>query len=332
MTDVYFVTNRNPNRQRNPDDFGTSFSSTDAHDLRFGRASVVRRGGDLEVERVEVAPEKLSMDPRRVALGSNAMFLDLRESMKNGADTVAFVHGYNVSFKEALIAGGQIVEDYAPSHPLNVVVFSWPSDGSMVPLLAYKSDRADARASGPALARLLLRTRDFLGQIARGDECGGRLHLLAHSMGNYVLRNALEEIKRVSGDALPRIFDEIFLMAADEDHDAFEKEHKLLELPSLADSVNVYFNRGDTAMVIADRTKSNPARLGSRGPRMPLAVPGNVTLVDCSDVVSGLVEHTYFVEHDRVNEDVLAVLKGGSPEQIPKRRYVPSQNRYVLEK
>ena len=55
---------------------------------------------------------------------------------------------------------------------------------------------------------------------------------MAHSMGNYVLRHGIQEARRHSG--LPRLFDQVFLMAADEDDDAFGKEHKLRPLPRLA--------------------------------------------------------------------------------------------------
>ena len=329
MARVYFVTNRNPNRKNDPDDFGTSFSSRDLHDLRFGRAEIAREGDAQRVAAIEVASERLSLDPARARLGSNALFLDLRQQMLDGVDTIAFVHGYNVSFHEALCSGARIVEEYGGDRPVNVVVFSWPSDGSMLPFLAYKSDRSDARASGPALARLVFRVHEFFSKIRRGEECNAKLHLIAHSMGNYVLRNALNEMQ-VLASALPVIFDQIFLMAADEDHDAFEHEHKLASLPELAIGVNVYFNTGDTAMVVSDRTKLNPTRLGRRGPRLPLAVPGNVTIVDVSDVVGGIVEHSYFVDDPATVRDVRAVLRGESADRIAGRRYLPSQNRYVI--
>ena len=201
----------------------------------------------------------------------------------------------------------------------------------MLPVLAYKSDRSDARATGPALARLLLRLRDFLASIERGQECEARIHLFAHSMGNYVLRHALQEMRRTAGGDLPFIFDQIFLMAADEDHDALELEHKLLALPELALGVNVYFNRGDTALVISDRTKLNPTRLGARGPRKPHAVPGNVNLIDVSDVVTGAIEHSYFVDDEATVRDVRQVLTGNAADRIDGRRYLAAQNRFVLE-
>jgi len=330
MHTVYFVTNRKANRKKGPDDFGPEFSEESIDDLRFGRATISGTGGSLSVDAIEVAEQRLHADARRRLLGSDALFLDLKAEMNRANDTLVFIHGYNVSFRAALINGAQLIEQYAGAHPLQVVVFSWPSDGSVLPFLAYKSDRTDARASGPALARGLLKLHDFLGKIARGGECKGRVHLMAHSMGNFVLRNGLQELRGQTGSDVPRIFDQIFLMAADEDHDAFEHEHKLSALPELGQAINVYFNRADTALVVSDRTKLNPTRLGARGPRLPLSVPGNVNLIDAGEVVGGVVEHSYFVENEETVKDILAVLGQSPPDLIEGRAYVPAQNRYVL--
>jgi esterase/lipase superfamily enzyme len=152
---------------------------------------------------------------------------------------------------------------------------------------------------------------------------------MAHSMGNYVLRNGIQEALRAG--AIPRLFDQLFLMAADEDDDAFEFQHKLRPLPKFGNGVSVYFNRGDTALVVSDWTKNNPTRLGSQGPREPLNVPANVTNIDASEIVGGLVEHDYFWSDSRVVRDVEKVLSGTPHDLIPKRRYIASQNRYVLK-
>ena len=45
------------------------------------------------------------------------------------------------------------------------LVFTWPSDGSMLPFKAYASDRDDARASGVALGRGLQKLASFLSGI-----------------------------------------------------------------------------------------------------------------------------------------------------------------------
>ncbi|MCK4868946.1 MAG: alpha/beta hydrolase, partial [Alphaproteobacteria bacterium] len=195
---------------------------------------------------------------------------------------------------------------------------------------AYASDRQDAAASGAAVARAFLRLSDFLKGATPDEECGQKLHLVTHSMGNFVLRNALQEVRRHFAGRPPRIFGEIFMMAADEDDDAFEHDHKLAVLPRTAARVNLYFNRGDLALQTSNKTKGNPDRLGTDGPRLPQSVPAKVSQVDVTPVVSGLVEHSYYLDSDRVVMDMRRVLKGDPSDEIKGRRFVPEQNRYRL--
>ena len=59
-------------------------------------------------------------------------------------------------------------------------------------------------------ARGLLKLRDHLAKLG-GFDCGQDLHVLCHSMGNYVLQNALERMRQFTpGSALPRLFDHVF--------------------------------------------------------------------------------------------------------------------------
>ncbi len=202
----------------------------------------------------------------------------------------------------------------------------------MMPFLAYGNDRQDAAASGPAFARGFLKVAKFLRGATPEEECKQSVHLVAHSMGNYVVRHAVQEIMRHSSGRPPRVFDQVFLMAADEDDDAFEHQHKLALLPRLAKRVNVYFNNEDLAMGIADKTKGHPDRLGADGPRLPRSVPGKVTLIDCTPVVAGIVEHSYYLDSPVVVKDMRDVLIGALPDRMKGRHYVPENNRYRLLK
>lgn len=83
------------------------------------------------------------------------------------------------------------------------------------------------------------------------------------NLDRYSLTVAPEEIVHQYPGRPPRVFDQVFLMAPDEDDDAFEHEHKLLPLPRLAKRVNAYFNNEDVAMTVSDKTKGNPDRLGA---------------------------------------------------------------------
>ena len=340
MAKVYFGTNRQPNRKKAPDDFGTGFSADGLANLRFGMAEV--SGDEFDQFELYLAPEKLKTDYERKikgaagsVLGSTNVFKRVRDKMVlHQRDTVVFVHGYNVSFADALASAARLKRNFSTAEGgpgINVVLFSWPSDGSMMPYIAYGNDRQDAAASGPAFARGLLKLADFLRGSTPEEACDHRLHLVAHSMGNYVLRHTVQEYVKQSSGRPVRLFDQVYLMAADEDDDAFEHDYKLKWLPRLAKRVNVYFNNNDRAMAVSDKTKGNPDRLGDDGPRVPRGVPGKVSLIDVTAVVDGLVEHSYFLDSPRVVADMRAVISGAPSDEIVGRRYVAETNRYRLQ-
>lgn len=339
MEKIYFVTNRQPNDKENPTDFGKDFSEDGVANLRYGVAEV--SGKKLDNYKLLVAAEQLNTDKGKGVLtedsvfGSKTIMQQVRQEMADKhCDTLVYIHGYNVSFKEALTAAARLAKNLSKhdgGNGVNVVLFSWPSDGSMMPYLAYASDRQDAAPSGPAFARAFMKLAEFLHGASPEEECDHSLHLLAHSMGNYVLRHAVQEIRSHYPGRPPRIFDQIFMMAADEDDDTFEHDWKLAVLPRLAKRVNVYFNRGDIPLQISDKTKGHPDRLGTDGPRLPQQVPAKVTQIDCTPVVSGAVEHSYYNDTKEVVADMLQVLAGVPSDEIGGRLYVPESNRYRLQ-
>ncbi|MGE3163325.1 MAG: alpha/beta hydrolase [Planctomycetota bacterium] len=322
MITVYFGTNRRPNRKQNPTDFTGEFSVEGLANLRFGQAEY-DSARDV-VRSVEVFHET----PSGTVLGSAQLMGGLQERMrKNQADALVFIHGFNVSFQDALRSAARLQAAHSTAErPLEVVAFSWPSDGSAT---HYPSDRHDAKASGLAISRGFEKLIKFLHALDPANACQRKIFLLCHSMGNYALRCAVQEmIKQYR--TLPRVFHEIILAAADEDDDTFEVDHKLARLPELADRVTVYFNRGDRALTASDYLKGNPDRLGSNGPRKPRSVHAKVGLVDCTDVVSGLLEHDYYIGAAPVVADIRAVLAGVNSDQVANRDYVVQSNRYRL--
>ena len=338
---IYFATNRNPNDPGNPSDFGSHFSPNGLTDLRFGWADV--SGTDLDQYVLTVAPESLdvgltnakSNDFSGQVLGSKAVFESVRqEMMTKKQDCVISIHGFNYTFREAIQRTAQMKQFYGEL-PLTFFLFTWPSDGSMLPFKAYASDRDDARASGVALGRGLQKLASFLRGTRPEDFCGQSVHLFAHSMGNYALRWALQGIKNSSGENLRRLLEQVVLFAADEDDDAFELEHKLHSLADMARRVTVYHNPGDKALVVSDFTKGNPDRLGASGPRNSRALPDKVSVVNCEPIVSLKEDptgHQYYRVNRTVKEDVLAVLKGTEPQDIKTRKYQPETRSYRLKR
>jgi esterase/lipase superfamily enzyme len=338
---IYFATNRDPDDTARPTTFHNRFSAEGLTDLRFGWATM--SGDEFDHYDLTVATESLAVDPDRAnrgdlsgqVLGSQAVFDEVRQDMASTRqDCCIFIHGFNTDFRSALQTAARLKAFYA-ARPMAIFVFTWPSDGSMLPFKAYASDRDDARASGTAFGRGLQKLAHFLRGVSRDEYCEQRIHLLAHSMGNYVLRWAVQNIATSSGSGLRRLLDQVLLFAADEDDDAIELDHKLKALPDMARRVTVYHNPSDKALVVSDATKGNPDRLGAGGPRNARALPDKVSVVNCEPTLSfkeDATGHGYYLCNDIVRRDVLAVLDGTDPHAVKTRRYVPETRGYRLKR
>ena len=239
-------------------------------------------------------------------------------------------------------------------------VFTWPSRGSPVgvplPYADYAHDRGTAAASGPAVARTIRRLYDYVDSLSQEARCGQSIHLLCHSMGNYVLRNAVQALMRLPdpgagapGDdiramaalsaaapdpsVLRKSFDRIVLAAADEDEDAFDDPLKLKYLPRLGQSVTVYHSPRDWVLnTLSAVTKFNGPRLGSNGPDNMGTISDKVSAVDVSDVISFEQDpenHQYYRVFPAVRDDIVSVLSGLAPNQIPNRTAV-SEGRWRI--
>jgi esterase/lipase superfamily enzyme len=350
--EIYFITNRNYLPENKRAVFGPHFNPDGVAALRFGKAVYNVEGRNASFEDIHVYPDAKVMAGETTVppAGSGSFLDDLRGEMRQGRDTLIFIHGYNVSFTEALKAGALLAAGLPQD--INLVVFSWPSDGTAVPYMSYYSDREDARASGPALARAYLKLFDFVKTLretevrnrtaagadpveaaAETELCERCIHVLAHSMGNYVLRHGVQAIKAKDPRKIVRMFDQVILAAADEDDDTFEFESKLRDLPILSRRVTVYHNHRDRALLISDRTKSNPDRLGSEGPRMLDMLPKKVVIVDCSRVAAiadPRVLHSYYIRSPAVTADINAVLDDSPDDLIGNREVVRAARAYRL--
>jgi esterase/lipase superfamily enzyme len=355
---LFYATNRKHEgaSRWKPDGYGTKFSDDGVENLRFGRVTVSYDGaearafmeksvgpvkgdgeglGDYLAERAEDAAitayreeinaKKSDSDQPKAVFGSKAMFTDLQKLMLGGSDALVYIHGFNVSWHEAVGAAASLQlmlnRPLPGSRPLSLILFSWPSDGMALPYVSYKSDRSEAQGSGYAVGRAFLKLRDYLARIRAGsaEQCDRSIHLLCHSMGNYVLQSALDRIRSFTPHSmLPRIFDRVFMCAADVDDGVLEAGAPMGDLHELSKGVSVYFNRGDVAMYVSDYTKGNPERLGTNGPARPSLVHSKVEHVDCTPVVSGLVEHSYYLSGVPVQDIRLSTL--GLPVDHPGRR------------
>jgi esterase/lipase superfamily enzyme len=397
---VYYATNRaHEGAERfRPERYGSRFSNDGMENLRFGRVTFgadaqrvqalldqVRpnRGpGDGEAlqdyfadcvartQRIEAYVESIpdarlnEEAQKKLLLGSRAMFADLQADMQCGRDMLVLIHGYNVSWEEAVGTAAALEatmnrpdpaprgagdDSVASTQAVRVVLFTWPSNGQALPFVSYKSDRGDAAGSAGAVGRALLKLRDFLHELGREvragnrqaaklrtrleaqgmrpsevdravaqlettEICGRNIHLLAHSMGNFVLQHALDRLWEFSpGTTLPRLFDRVFLCAADVDDDVLEPGRPMEQVHQVANLVAIYHNPNDNALRVSDYTKANPERLGQRGAARPQALHQKMMQVDCSALVAGLTQHSYYT-NGRVARDIRLALQGLAPD------------------
>ncbi|MEO1090287.1 MAG: alpha/beta hydrolase [Pseudomonadota bacterium] len=365
MVEVFFATNRGFEGPEDAPEFQKTPLKGSVQEFRVGTAQVARTSKRYKFKSAKLQAERLTGDESTERVGSVAMYERMQTLMrKQQCDVVIFVHGFANSFQSAMERGAELHDKYmVPRNPgptgraksskrpeglVNPLpfVFSWPSDGQLFPRRSYFDDRADAAGAGRAMARTFLRLVDFLREANRRstpdlgtapnkkEVCGQRIHLVVHSMGSYALSSTIQAIVEHSGRrALPRIFDHVFLMSADEDDDALQNPDKLGRLHELAAKIHVYHSPSDRALVVSDYTKSNPARLGHDGPRTLDGLSDRIDVIDCQDVDEtadfGDGAHQYYRSRQEVVDDVMQVLADIPATSIPGRVQI-GPNRYRI--
>jgi len=108
-----------------------------------------------------------------------------------------------------------------------------------------------------------------------------------------------------------------------------EKEEPMQSAHELCRSLNIYYNRGDVAMYISDYTKGNSERLGHAGAARPEHLHNKIYQVDCSNIVSGMTEHSYYL-WGSVNEDIVERMKGVCFEDENRMGELKSRNVFEL--
>jgi len=354
---LVYATNRNHEGEDrwNPESYGEKFSSDGRQNLRFGEVSldldeptvqkylnaeVYGRSGDGEglssyvAQKAKTAQIEALNDPtingktKHSSLSSTKTFNHLKTRMMKVKDVVIFIHGFNVDWYKAVgsAVSLQLMLNRKRKNQKEVIVvlFSWPSNGSMFPYRAYISDRHEARDSGMAIGRGLLKLKDYFLELKKqGKEyCNQSIHLLCHSMGNYALQSAVKTLSYEKGQArLPRLFDQIFMCSPDVDSNAFEKGGPLFRLPETCNEISVYFNKGDIAMYLSDYTKANPDRLGHVGLANPYEVSNKISQIRCTPIIKGSIEHSYYLWAS-VNDDIRQSIDE-TPSDDPKRKRKP---------
>ncbi len=302
---VFFVTNRKADDTR---PWEERYTGDYVPAVSYGRSDVTipvrtHRIGHLERPLPLVGRERAD---RHIMLGqgetfddrdgfASALATDLQKAER--PELLVFLHGYRVTFDEAARRAAQIVTDIQFGGA--VILFSWPSAGT---LMGYLADEDSAAKSAAPLRALL---RDLEGGPWTG------VHLLAHSMGNRVMVGGLAGREESRALAIRNVM----LVAADLDVDLFEQQFPMVRERLGSDSdglVTSYTSSTDRALGVSSWLHRS-TRLGRVGDR-PVAFEG-VETVDATATDTSLLglHHGYFAEQRSLLTDIGLLVREGLP-------------------
>jgi esterase/lipase superfamily enzyme len=208
-----------------------------------------------------------------------------------GRSVLVFIHGFCVSFEDAVRRTAQLSYDLgftgAP------VLYSWPSAGSMT---GYLADETSVEWTKPHLA-------DFLHQVANATGAS-RIHVVAHSMGNRALVKILDS----AGSNAQPIYNQIVLTAPDIDTGEFLQ--LVARVGRAAERVTLYASSNDRAISISKTIHTYP-RAGESG--ADIVVMSGLDTVDASSVDTSFLGHSYYAEKRTVLSDLFYLLRAGMP-------------------
>lgn len=245
-------------------------------------------------------------------------------------DILFIVHGYNMSEEEVIQRHRRVRDDLLALGFKGVVVsFDWPSDDKT---LAYLPDRHNAKATAFKLVS------DGITYLSgqQNPLCTINVHLLGHSTGAYVIREAFDD---ADDTALPNAswnVSQIVFAAGDVSSASMSADDKGAE-STYRHCIRLtnYSSRHDEALDLSNAKRLGIVpRVGRIG--LPIDAPQNAVNVDCtkyyeilteenSSILSdqheflGLKSHSWYFGNRAFTKDLFAVLIGVDRRNIPTR-------------
>lgn len=297
--EVYYATDRAPSGDAQP----SEYYGHGRGELELGIAIVTVP--DIHEQGIVEAPSiwLLEFGPsaaKHVVLqsvtpvGEDAFYTRLQQEFagRGKREAFVFIHGYNVRFDQAAKRAAQIAYDM--NYAGVPVLYSWPSRGST---LGYIADTAVVRLSG---RRLSLFLDDLVAKSGAST-----IHIVAHSMGNRALTDALELMALrhdLTEDSDP-LFGQILFAAPDVDAGLFAS--MLQTIRPIAKRLTLYASNEDWALASSRKLHGNAPRAGQGG-QYTLA-SNNIDSVDMSELGEDMLAHSYFADDSSALADMLAL-------------------------
>lgn len=338
-TNIYYATNRVPNK----DHTSTSYSNSSSPTLRFGIATV--RIGDADISWEEMSHASLFPDPIKpipVSVesieekGTSPQYINptntaISQELGNFFDLInnelatsvdreimVYVHGTKVDFTNSAILAAE-VEHFAGRDFVSLA-FAWPSHQNIFSYL-FGFDVHRAMNSSTALA-------DVLALLAMHTNAE-KINILSYSAGGRVASKAISELRQrfytLDSDQLKEVFKigSVVLAAADVEADVFLG--RLKDLSELADQVVVTVSDKDNALQAAHKYMGGVVRAGTSDAEdleMKYIADEELDNVSIVDVSIGqdhrgfdIVGHHYWYRHPWMSSEIVFIMRTDLPPQ-----------------
>jgi len=293
---VYYATDRARFNWQKPPNRVFSGGRCKNGELRFGKCLVsVPDRPKGELPRPSWVTLQFTENPKKHVVIQSQDDLDqanfvaeLKARLKQSeqTDALVFIHGYNVKFSAAVRRTAQLTRDLEFLGPS--ILYSWPSLGFT---LAYSIDDGNAQWSSAHMAGFITLIRSKLGASC--------IHIIAHSMGNQPLMNALKDVCAGKQDKEDARIKQVIMAAPDVDAERFVDLAK--HFSTDVGRVTLYASSKDYALKWSKRFRWYQ-RAGQTVPSV--TITKNVDTIDASAVKTEILGHSYIGDNRSIIRDV----------------------------
>ncbi len=256
-------------------------------------------------------------------------------------DILVFIHGYNTSKKTVMDRHVQLKADMSAAGFKGVVMsFDWPSADSA---LNYLEDRHDAKVTAMQLVT------DGIKVLSDNQtpDCGINIHLLAHSTGAYVVREAFDDADdyRLANNAWTT--SQVVFIAGDVSASSMTDGNSATEsLYRHCVRLTNYSNLRDSVLKLSNAKRLGMApRVGRSG--LPQNVPTKAVNIDCTEYfktlesdpairardqikVIGEFNHSWHIGNKHFAKDLFETLRGDLDRAVIPTRTLDAQGNLQL--
>ncbi|RQH12473.1 alpha/beta fold hydrolase [Bradyrhizobium sp. RP6] len=210
-----------------------------------------------------------------------------------GGDVLIYVHGFKQTFETAVLDTAHLSDGI--KFRGRTIAFSWPSRAG---LFDYAYDRDSAMWSRDDFERVLSALVSAPG--------GGRVHIVAHSMGTMLTLESLRQLYGRYGDTVTSKIGAVVFASPDIDMDVFSSA--IQRIGPLAGKITVIAATNDRALALSGQIAGGMTRVGA-AEKAAIARLG-VRVVDASQEGWGIINHDLFLSNAEVQRVIRRSIDG----------------------